>query len=282
MTYPHRPVMVREVLEHLVTERDGIYIDGTVGTAGHSEAIVKLLSEKGRLICLDRDLEAVEISKKRLSNWKERVAVYHANYGALKQVLRDAGIDKVQGVLLDLGMSSFQLDQSGRGFSFNRDEPLDMRMDRNSEITADHLINELPQEALVDILKTFGEEKRAKSIVRSIINERSKGPLKSSLQLANLIQSLYPLSGRPGARHPATKTFQALRIAVNREIDNLKDILDDAPSIIDKGGRLVVLSYHSLEDRIVKHTMAQWEKGCICPPDLPKCVSATLRATERI
>lgn len=270
--YPHQPVLVGEVLRYLITKPEGIYIDGTVGSGGHSEAIGERITAGGRLICLDRDAEAIRISRGRLSHLGEKVTFIRANYASLNKVLRDMGIKKAQGVLLDLGMSSYQLEQSGRGFSFTKDEPLDMRMDVNGEITASGLINRLTQGELEKILREYGEEKRAKAIAARVVRERKKKPVETSSHLANLVAAVIPPSRHPAMKHPATRTFQALRIAVNEELNHLEAFLDHAPSLINAGGRLVILSYHSLEDRRVKHAMMAWEKGCKCPPDLPVCI----------
>jgi len=271
LAYPHQPVLVQEVVTDLITALDGIYVDGTVGNGGHSKAIGEKIRSKGRLICLDRDSEAVKLSRERLSPLGERVTVLKANYAELTQLLKGLGIEKVHGILLDLGVSSHQLERSGRGFSFNRDERLDMRMDQDDKLTAHHLINTHSPEALEKILREYGEEKRARKIVKSIDRERRKGPIDSSLHLANLIQSVIPVSHHPRAKHPATRTFQALRIAVNKELENLKALLDRVPPLLNEGGRLVIISYHSLEDRMVKQTMMKWERGCTCPPDFPYC-----------
>ena len=263
--------MVNEVIRSLVTVHGGIYIDGTAGSGGHSDAIAREISGQGRLICLDKDSEAIRICRERLGYLGERVTFIKANFAELDVVLQDLGIGVATGILLDLGMSSYQLDQSGRGFSFNRDEPLDMRMDMNDAITAQGLISTLPAVEIEKILRDYGEEKKAVSISKSIDRERRKNPIKTSLQLANLVRSIILPSRYPGAKDPATRTFQALRIAVNKELENLKLFLDKAPSLIERGGRMVFLTYHSLEDRLVKQAMADWEKGCICPPDLPAC-----------
>jgi 16S rRNA (cytosine1402-N4)-methyltransferase len=264
--------MVNEVVGFLVTIPGGIYVDGTTGTGGHSEAILKRISERGRLICLDKDSEAIGFSRKRLGPLGKKVDFLQGNFARLDMFLEDLGIKEVKGILLDLGMSSYQLDQSGRGFSFNRDEPLDMRMDLSKKTTAQKLINSLSPNGIEEILRDYGEEKRARSVSKKIIREREKSPIKSSLQLANLVRSVIPPSRYPGGKDPATRTFQALRIAVNRELENLRLFLDRAPSYIEKGGRLVILTYHSLEDRLVKQTMVEWERECICPSDLPECV----------
>ncbi|HJX34655.1 MAG TPA: 16S rRNA (cytosine(1402)-N(4))-methyltransferase RsmH [Desulfatiglandales bacterium] len=271
MEYPHRPVMVNEVIRSLVTVQGGIYVDGTVGSGGHSEMIARKISGEGRLICMDRDSEAIRLSRKRLEHLGERITFIKANFTELDDALRDLDIAMVTGILLDLGMSSYQLEQSGRGFSFNRDEPLDMRMDMSDAVTARELINSLPAAGIEKILRDYGEEKRAASVARLIERVRRDTPIKSSIQLANLVRSVIPPSRHPGAKDPATRTFQALRIAINREMENLKKFLDKAPSLIERGGRVVFLTYHSIEDRLVKQAMADWEKGCICPPDLPEC-----------
>jgi 16S rRNA (cytosine1402-N4)-methyltransferase len=269
--YPHQPVLVHEAIRSLVNIREGIYVDGTVGSGGHSEAILKKLGGRGRLICLDRDSEAIRVSEERLLPLAGNVTLVKGNYADLDEILGDLELEKVQGIILDLGMSTAQLENSGRGFSFGRDEPLDMRMDLDEEVTAQDLVRRLPAEEIEHILRAYGEERRAKGIAKTIERERSKRPIDSSLQLADLIQSVVPRSHHPGAKHPATRTFQALRIAVNRELEHLKAFLEKAPELILKKGRLVVLSYHSLEDRMVKRAMTDWERGCRCPPGLPAC-----------
>ncbi len=271
MEYPHRPVLVQEVLEDLITDPDGTYIDGTVGSGGHSEAIGRRIGGRGRLLCLDRDSEAIRISRERLSFLGERARIIRASYRSADQVLRDLGWGKAHGILLDLGMSGFQLEQSGRGFSFYRDEPLDMRMDPDAGITAEHLIHHLSEEELEAILRHYGEERRARAIARRIGQERKTKPILSSLHLAHLVESVVPRPRRAGAKHPATRTFQALRIAVNKELEHLASFLDKSPDLLAGSGRLVILSYHSLEDRMVKQAMMDWEKGCQCPPTLPQC-----------
>jgi len=282
LEYPHRPVLVCEVLRDLITRSDGIYVDGTVGNGGHSLAIGEKITGKGHLICLDRDSDAIRLSRVRLSPLDERVTLIKANYCELNEILQGLGIEKVSGIFLDLGMSSYQLERSNRGFSFDRDEPLDMRMDLDDEVTAHQLVNKLPRKQLGKILRDYGEERRAGLIARSIEKERGKRSIDSSLHLANLIRSVLPPSRGPGARHPATRAFQALRIAVNRELENLKTFLDKVSALIAKGGRLVVLSYHSLEDRPVKQAMVNWERGCSCPPDFPICACGKLPLFKRM
>jgi 16S rRNA (cytosine1402-N4)-methyltransferase len=282
LKFPHKPVMVNEVTRILMTALDGTYVDGTVGSGGHSEAIGRRLSEGGRLICMDMDSEALRISKERLSFLAGRVTLMKANFADMESTLEDLGIKGVQGVLLDLGMSSYQLDHSGRGFSFNRDEPLDMRMDLDNETDARQIINTLSADEIKRILRNYGEEKKAGLISKRIVRERAKDPIKSSLRLANLVRSMIPPSHRPGSKDPATRTFQALRIAVNRELENLKRFLENVPRLVKKGGRLVVITYHSLEDRMVKHAIKDWAKGCTCPPDLPECVCGKSPLFKRV
>lgn len=282
MEYLHTPVLVKEVVKYLVHDPEGVYVDGTAGTGGHSAAILKRLAGRGRLICLDRDPDAVRLSKKRLATSGDKVCVIQANFADLDGVFKTLGIRKIEGVLLDLGMSSYQLEKSGRGFSFSRGEPLDMRMNPDNDLVASHLVNDIPSKDLEQILRDYGEEKNAKSIVRAIIRERAKGPIETSSQLAGLIDAVSPKSRRYRARHPATRTFQALRIAVNKELQNLDTFLNKIPSLMALNGRLVVLSYHSLEDRRVKRTMNEWEKPCSCPPDFPHCVCGKVPLFRRL
>jgi 16S rRNA (cytosine1402-N4)-methyltransferase len=264
--------MVGEVISSLITTPDGIYVDGTTGSGGHSEAILAKLSDKGRLICLDRDPEAIKISRERLRDRANNISFAKANFADMDFVFKDLGIKRVNGILLDLGMSSFQLDQSGRGFSFSRDERLDMRMDRDEGETAEDIVNHFSTRDIEAILKNYGEEKRAKAISRLIEIERKKKSITSTLQLANLVRSVTPPSHRPWLKDPATRTFQALRIAVNKEVESLDKFLTIAPSLLEIGGRLVILTYHSLEDRPVKKAMSEWERACVCPRDIPECV----------
>ncbi len=274
--------MVNEVKRFLMTLSEGIYVDGTVGTGGHSAAIGKEISDKGRLICIDRDPEALRISRERLGHIACEVTFVRGSFSDLDTIMRDLEIGMVHGVLLDLGMSSYQLDHSNRGFSFNRDEPLDMRMDPDEEMDAGQLVDSLPVSEIERLLRDYGEEKRARLISRSIGRERIKKPIESSLQLATIIRSIIPPPHHPGAKDPATRTFQALRIAVNKELENLEFFLDRLPPLIERGGRLVLIMYHSLEDRIVKQAMTAWERGCICPPDLPRCACGRKPLFKRV
>ena len=269
MVISHQPVMVDEVISYLITIPEGIYVDGTVGTGGHSLEICKRIAPKGELICLDIDRSSIRLAKERLSPFGERVKIIKESYVALDKVLKRIGIDKVNGILLDLGVSSYQLESSGRGFSFIKDEPLDMRMDEDRGATATELINNIAIEKLQELLWVYAQERWAKLIARAIVEERRKGPIASSRQLAILIETTIPARYRPRKRHPATKTFQALRIAVNRELQNIADFLEECPSLLVKGGRAVVISYHSLEDRLVKQAFHQRGKDNISPRKLP-------------
>ncbi len=282
MESPHEPVLVREVLDSLTINPGGIYVDGTVGPGGHSWQIGKRLNKEGLLICLDIDPGALEFARKRLSSLSCQVRAIKESYSRLGNVLNELGLEKVDGILVDLGMSSYQLEESGRGFSFSKDEPLDMRMDPENRVTAAGLLNSLSLRDLEDIFRIYGEEKRARTIAKAIVNTRKKAPITRASQLAELIESLFPRSPGRSLKHPATKTFQALRIAVNKELENLNEFLDSVPEWIKTGGRLVILSYHSLEDRLVKQAMMQWEKGCICPPRFPQCVCGQKPLFKRV
>lgn len=282
MKYLHQPVLVHDVVKYLVYNPDGTYVDGTVGPGGHSQAVGKHLSGKGRLVCLDLDPDAVRTSKKRMAFLGNNVRIMKANFADMDSVLAELGYKAIDGVLLDLGMSSYQLEKSGRGFSFSRNEPLDMRMDPEKELTALQLVNNLEPRDLERLFKNYGEETRARTIAKAIVSARLKSPIETSSHLATLVKSVFSHSHGSWTRHPATRTFQALRIAVNRELQNLERFLDKIPLLMAKGGRLVVLSYHSLEDRLVKQTMVNWERPCTCPPEFPRCVCGKVPLFRRL
>ena len=269
MIISHQPVMVDEVIEYLITTPDGIYVDGTVGTGGHSVEICKRIAPKGELVCLDIDRSSIELAKKRLSPFGEMIKVVKESYVDLDKVLKRIGIDKVNGIFLDLGVSSYQLESSGRGFSFAKDEPLDMRMNQESSMTASELVNNSSIERLQGLLRDYAQERWARSIARAIVEERRTGPITSSRQLSLLIETAVPAKYHYRKRHPATKSFQALRIAVNKELENIADFLEKAPLLLVKGGSLVVISYHSLEDRLVKKAFHHWGKDNMYPRKLP-------------
>jgi len=276
MAVSHQPVMVDEVIQYLITIPDGIYVDGTVGTGGHSLEIYKRIAHKGTLICLDIDSSSIHLAKERLSAFGDRIKIIKESYVAIDKVLKRIGIDKVNGILLDLGVSSYQLESSGRGFSFVTDEPLDMRMDEDRGAGASELVNTLSMERLQELLWVYAQERWAKLIARTIVRERQKRPITSSRQLALLIETTVPAKHRPRKRHPATKTFQALRIAVNKELQNVADFLEKCPSLLVQGGRAVVISYHSLEDRLVKQAFHQKGKDTMSPRKLPVFPDTTL------
>lgn len=269
MSVAHQPVMVDEVIRYLITAPDGIYVDGTAGTGGHSLDICKTLGTHGRLICLDVDKTSLRLAEKRLVSCKEKVTVIKESYVNLDVVLKEIGVGTVNGILLDLGLSSYQLESSGRGFSFLREEPLDMRMDEDRGIAAGELVNTISVEGLQRLLWGYAQERWAKSIARAIAEERKKKPLTSTLQLTSLVEAVIPARYHSRKRHPATKTFQALRIAVNNELDNISDFLKKVPYLLVTGGRLVVISYHSLEDRIVKHALYPRQNSDVHPRGLP-------------
>ena len=260
MIIAHQPVMVDEVIAYLVTTPEGIYVDGTVGTGGHSLEICKRIAPKGRLICLDIDSASLQLARKRLALFGDRVKIIKESYVELDKVLKGIGVERVNGIFLDLGMSSYQLESSGRGFSFMKDEPLDMRMDQERTGTASRLVNTISMERLRGLLWDYAEERWAKLIARAVVEERRKAPISSSLRLARLVETTIPRRHHPRKRHPATKTFQAIRIAVNRELQNIAEFLEKAPLLLVNGGRLAVISYHSLEDRLVKQAFRRWER----------------------
>lgn len=269
MDFHHIPVMLTECIEGLAIDPDGIYVDGTTGGAGHSSAIAAKLSEKGRLIALDRDPDAVAVATERLSKFSN-AQVIHSNYSEIRSVLDRLEIDSVDGILMDLGVSSFQLDEGSRGFSYHSDAPLDMRMSKVGTSAAD-IVNTYSEAELARIMFEYGEEKFSRRIASNIIKARGKAPVETTLQLADIIRESVPQKARRD-KNPCKKTFQALRIAVNSEFDHLSKGLEDAFYCLKPQGRLAVITFHSLEDRLVKQKFAAWCKGCICPPDFPQCV----------
>lgn len=263
----HVPVLLEQTLAALNIRPDGVYLDGTAGGGGHSFAIASRL-DGGRLYALDQDPDAVRAASARLAGLPAEVV--RSNFSEMRSVLRGRGVDSVDGVLLDIGVSSHQLDAGGRGFSFHQDAPLDMRMSQEGSTAAD-LLASLDEKELASVFFRFGEEKYARSIARAIVQTREAAPLVTTLQLAELIKSAVPAAYRRDG-HPARKVFQALRIAVNGELDRLSRGLDEAFALLKPGGRLAVITFHSLEDRMVKQRFADWCRGCVCPPDFPVCV----------
>ncbi len=268
MEFSHIPVLLWETIDGLNINPDGVYVDGTAGGGGHSSEILKKL-KNGKLYSIDQDPDAIRTVTERFKD-NPNSHILQGNFSEMKTLLANAGVYSVDGVLLDIGVSSHQLDTAERGFSFHEDAPLDMRMSQSGETAAD-LVNNLTFEELTKILFTYGEEKYANSIVRNIIKEREIAPITTTLQLAEIIKNSVPQKVRRDG-HPARKSFQALRIAVNHELDVLEKGLDSAFELLNSGGRLAVITFHSLEDRIVKRKMSQWYQGCICPKDFPVCV----------
>ncbi len=264
--FHHSPVLVTETLEWLAVGPGSVYVDGTVGEAGHSEAILEASGPDGSVLGIDRDPRSVEAARRRLASFGDRARIFHGNYAEMSDLARQVGIEGIDGVLLDLGFSSRQVEASGYGFSFQRDEPLDMRYDTVGSTAAD-LLNHSDERDLADVIYRYGEERRSRAVARAIVAAR---PVTTTGALAAVVARA--LGGRRGSRHPATRTFQALRIAVNQELVHLETGLDAAPGLLKSGGRLVVISYHSLEDRLVKGWMDQAAARCICPPELPVCV----------
>lgn len=270
--FGHKPVLLEECLTALNIKPDGIYVDGTLGRAGHSLEIVKKLTGNGRLICLDRDETAIEAAKIRLADYLDRVTLVHSNFSRIAEVLHELDIPGVDGMLFDLGVSSPQLDEAQRGFSYMHDAPLDMRMDRTAALTARDVVNDWSYEDLRRILFEYGEERYAPAIAKRICQHREQKPIETTLELADIIRSAMPASALREKQHPAKRSFQAIRIAVNDELGELPPMLDAAEKNLKPGGRLAVITFHSLEDRIVKKKLQELAQGCICPPEFPVCV----------
>ena len=271
MEYTHQPVLLWECIEGLNIRPDGVYVDGTLGRAGHSREIVKRLTT-GRLICIDRDQAALDAAPERLDGFMDKVTLVHSDFRRLTSILDGLGLDGVDGMLFDLGVSSPQLDDSSRGFSYMQDAPLDMRMDKSAALTAAEVVNQWPREELRRILYQYGEERYAPAIAAAIERARAEKPIETTLELVDIIRSAMPASALREKQHPAKRSFQAIRIAVNDELSAVADLMEAAVPRLNPGGRLAVISFHSLEDRIVKTALAGFAKGCTCPPDFPVCV----------
>ena len=271
MEYTHAPVLLQECIDGLAIRPDGLYVDGTLGRAGHSREIAARLTT-GRLICIDRDQAALDAAPERLAPWMDRVTLVHGNFSELGGILDQLELPAVDGMLFDLGVSSPQLDDPERGFSYMHDAPLDMRMDRSAALTARDVVNDWDQETLKQILWRYGEERYAGPIAAAIVRARQAAPIETTFQLVEIIRSAMPAAALREKQHPAKRSFQAIRIAVNDELRAVETMLREAVPRLCKGGRLAVISFHSLEDRIVKTTLAEFAKGCTCPPDFPVCV----------
>jgi len=273
MLYEHKPVMLEECITSLNIDKDGIYIDGTVGGAGHSAEIIKRL-DKGTLIGIDQDSNAIKVSEERLSRVRKNagLVLIKGNFRNMADLVRQRGFDKVDGILLDIGVSSHQLDEAERGFSYQQDAPLDMRMDRDNPLDAATIVNTYDEDEIRDIIREYGEEKWAARIASFIAAARSRNRIETTGQLAEIIKAAIPAKARRNGPHPAKRTFQALRIAVNDELGALKDAVESAVSLLKPGGRLTIITFHSLEDRIVKTEFQKRENPCVCPPSFPVCV----------
>ena len=271
MAFEHRPVLLDEVIEYLNIDPSGIYVDGTIGGGGHALAIVQRLTT-GRLIGLDQDEEAIDAAGMRLKDYKDKVTIVRSNFHEIKDVLNGLNIDEANGILLDLGVSSHQLDTPERGFSYREDAPLDMRMDQRHKKTARDIVNEYSEAELYRIIRDYGEDRFAKNIAKHIVRARQDKPIETTFQLNEIIKAAIPAKVRATSGHPSKRTFQAIRIELNRELDVLKESLDDMIDLLKPGGRLAIITFHSLEDRIVKENFKVNENPCICPPDFPVCV----------
>ena len=272
MEFKHYSVMLNETIEQLNIRPDGIYVDGTLGGAGHSSEIAKRLTT-GRLIGIDQDADAIAAASERLKDYKDKVTIVRSNYAQMKEVLHNLGIEKVDGILLDLGVSSFQLDTPERGFTYrSEDAPLDMRMDDRQKLTARDIVNEYSEMELFRIIRDYGEDRFAKNIAKHIVSAREKKPIETTGELNAIIKGAIPMKVQVTGGHPSKRTYQAIRIELNHELDVLRDNLDDMIELLNDGGRCCIITFHSLEDRIVKSTFKKNENPCTCPSNFPVCV----------
>ena len=272
MEFKHRSVLLEETVNGLNIRPDGIYVDGTLGGGGHAYEICRRLGDKGSIIGIDQDEAAIEAAGIRLKDFGEKVTIVRSNYCEMKSVLHGLGIDKVDGIVLDLGVSSYQLDTAERGFSYREDAPLDMRMDRRQTMTARDIVNDYSEKDLYRVIRDYGEDKFARNIAKHIVIEREKRSIETTGQLTEIIRGAIPMKFQKKSGHPAKRTFQAIRIELNRELDVLKNSLDEMIDLLNPGGRLCIITFHSLEDRIVKSAFKKNEDPCTCPKDFPVCV----------
>lgn len=272
MEFNHKSVLLKETVEGLQVKPDGIYVDGTLGGGGHSYEVCTRLGEKGSIIGIDQDEAAIEAASVRLKDFGGKVTIVRSNYCDMKSRLHELGIDKVDGIMLDLGVSSYQLDTADRGFSYREDAPLDMRMDRRQVMTARDIVNDYSEMDLYRVIRDYGEDKFAKNIARHIAKERGRRPIETTGELTEIIRHAIPMKYQKKGGHPAKRTFQAIRIELNRELEVLSESLDDMIDILNSGGRLCIITFHSLEDRIVKSAFRRNENPCTCPKDFPVCV----------
>lgn len=271
MEFNHYSVLLHETIEQLHIKPDGIYLDGTLGGGGHAEAVVKRLSEKGHLFGIDQDEAAIEAAGERLKPYGERVTILRNNYRNAVAALKELEINGVDGIVLDLGVSSYQFDTAERGFSYRYNTTLDMRMDRRSPLSAKEIVNHYSESELFHIIKDYGEEQFAKNIAKHIVREREKGEIATTYELNEIIKNAIPAKMRQGGGHPSKRTYQAIRIECNHELEVLRDSLDGMISFLKPGGRICIITFHSLEDRIVKNIFRTNENPCICPPEFPVC-----------
>lgn len=272
MEFKHKSVLLEEVIEGLNIKSDGIYVDGTLGGAGHGEQVCLRLGDKGRFIGIDQDEDAIRASGERLKPYGSKVTIVRSNYSSMVDVLHQLGIQKVDGITLDLGVSSFQLDTEERGFSYRFDAPLDMRMDNRQELTAQKVVNEYSEMELFHVIRNYGEDKFAKNIAKNIVIEREKAPICTTGQLAEIVSHSIPMKIKKQGGHPAKRTFQAIRIEVNHELEVLEQNISDMIDLLNPGGRFCIITFHSLEDRIVKRAFRKAQDPCTCPPNFPVCV----------
>lgn len=272
MEFRHNSVLLKETIENLKIKSGGIYVDGTLGGGGHSYEIAARLGENGKLIGIDQDGAAIEAARERLSSFMDKVTIVRNNYCNIKGILKELGIEKADGILLDLGVSSYQLDTLERGFSYKYDTVLDMRMDTRQELNARDIVNSYSEEELFRIIRDYGEDRFARNIAKHIVLARREKPIETTGELNDIIRTAVPAKMRRAGGHPSKKTFQAIRIACNRELEVLTDTLEDMADCLTPGGRLCIITFHSLEDRIVKTAFRNYENPCTCPPDFPVCV----------
>lgn len=272
MAFQHTSVLLEETIDGLAVKPDGIYVDATLGGGGHAFEVCSRLNGNGRFIGIDQDAAAIEAAGERLKDFGEKVTIIRSNYRELKSVLRSIGVEKVDGIVLDLGVSSYQLDTAERGFSYREDAPLDMRMDTRQKMTARDIVNDYTEADLYRVIRDYGEDKFAKNIAKHIVQARAVKPVETTAELSEIIRASIPMKFQKKSGHPAKRTFQAIRIELNRELDVLRDSLDDMIDLLNPGGRLCIITFHSLEDRIVKSAFRKNENPCTCPPDFPVCV----------
>ena len=277
----HIPVLLEECIKYLNIKPDRIYVDGTLGMGGHSEAILQRLTT-GRLISIDRDTYAIERATERLAPYADRLTIVHGNFRDLPEILDEQGVDLVDGMLFDLGVSSPQLDEGGRGFSYMVDAPLDMRMDKSDNIDAWFIMNRWPEDKICRILRDYGEERHAARIARAIAKRRQEQEIKTTLELVDIIKSAMPAAALREKQHPAKRSFQAIRIAVNDELGAVASLMETAPDRLKVGGRIAVISFHSLEDRIVKSAIQSRENGCTCPREAPVCTCGFVQTLKSV